>query len=479
NPLFLKYIFDEGVIRGDFPRFVALAVAFIAAATAWRALNLHISLRTQRLKAEALSELVERLLGRFYAAPYGSVAGKPPATHASRLYDEPAAAVHATVDLGMDLVGASVNAVAAFAVILSVSPAATAGLVLVVPGLTLLARRFGARIRRTSEDEKEGEGRLRAVLVQAAGAHRSVNSFGLLGRVRARAADALNALLGHQSLLHRDGAVYGAASTVLTSYSETLVLIVCGYQMLRGEMTFGGFMAFINAFWIALGGVRSLAAKLPDISRTAALADRLEAFEAPGAPAAPTADGRVELDGVHFGYGGAEALAGLSLSIAPGERVLLSGANGCGKSTAANIAAGFLAPSKGSARTFPPARVSATVTPHGFIPGTLRENIAYDDMDEAGRRRAAAVLAELGLTEQLDRDPLEMSAGQRKKAEVAMGVLKDADLYIFDEPLANVDDAGKAPVMRLILEAARGKSLAVIMHGDPEFAPSFDRTVRL
>lgn len=479
NPLFLKYIFDEGVIRGDFPRFVGLAVGFIAAATAWRALNLHISLRTQRLKADALSELVDRLLGRFYAAPYGSVAGKPPAAHASRLYDEPAEAVHATVDLGLALVAASVNAAAAFAVILSVSPAATAGLVLVVPGLTYLARRFGGRIRRTSEDEKEEEGRLRAVFSQAAGAHRSVNAFGLLGPVKASASTALTALLGHQSRLHHDGAVYGAASTVLTSYSETLVLIVCGYQMLRGEMTFGGFMAFINAFWIALGGVRALAAKLPEVSRTAVLADRLEGFEAPAEPAAPPADGRVTLDGVHFGYGGAEVLSGLSLSVAPGERVLVSGANGRGKSTAANIAAGFLAPTKGSARTLPLGRVSACVTPHGFIPGTLRENLAYDGLDEGGRRRAAAVLAELGLTEHLDRDPLKMSAGQRKKAEVAMGVLKDADLYIFDEPLANVDDAGKAPVMRLIFEASRGKGLAVIMHGDPRFVRDFDRIVSL
>lgn len=481
NPLFLKFIFDEGVIRKDFGRFLSMTAAFIAAATLWRLLGLRLSLATQRLKNDVLADVMAGQLRRFYAMPYGRVLGGDPGYHASRVYDEPCAAVGGAVDLGLDLVSSAVNAVAAFAVIVSVSPSATVALGAVVPLLVLLAKRFGARIHAHTKEESEEEGALRGLLSRAAEAYRSVRLFGLHEKVEELAGRQAGRFLESQFRRTREGLVYGTASSVLSSYAETLVLVVCGYEMLKGAMTFGDFMCFMNAFWVAMGGMRSFISLVPDVARTAALLDRLEEVgaSAEAGRVEPAADGVLRFEDVGFSYQDKPVLAGLRLEVGRGEAVLLSGVNGCGKSTAANLAAGFLEPSGGRVATFPQERISACVSPHGFIPGTVRDNLGYDALDAAGRRRADGLLEGFGLGGLLDRDPAGMSAGQRKKVEVAMGLLKEADLYIFDEPLANVDEESKEGLVRSIFEATKGKSLVVVMHGDDRLKARFDRTVVL
>jgi ATP-binding cassette subfamily B protein len=60
-----------------------------------------------------------------------------------------------------------------------------------------------------------------------------------------------------------------------------------------------------------------------------------------------------------------------------------------------------------------------------------------------------------------------------------MGLLKPADLYIFDEPLAGIDVESKEVVMRTIFRETRGKTLFVIMHGDEQYQRHFDKVVYL
>jgi ABC-type transport system involved in cytochrome bd biosynthesis fused ATPase/permease subunit len=60
-----------------------------------------------------------------------------------------------------------------------------------------------------------------------------------------------------------------------------------------------------------------------------------------------------------------------------------------------------------------------------------------------------------------------------------MGLLKESDIYIFDEPLAGIDIDSKNSVMNEIFDRTEDKVLIVIMHGDEQFHKSFDRIVNL
>jgi ATP-binding cassette subfamily B protein len=228
-----------------------------------------------------------------------------------------------------------------------------------------------------------------------------------------------------------------------------------------------------------MGGVRGLINKVPEISRTEAVLDRMAEFFRPAPAPARAGSGGISFDDVDFGYDGKKVLSGLSFSIAPGRRMLVSGGNGCGKSTLAGLVYGFLDPDSGKVSSFAPAAISACISPHGFIPGTLGDNLGYDGLDEERRRYADRLLADLGMASLLDKDPESMSAGQKKKAEVIMGLLKEAELYLFDEPLANVDVDGKGRIMEHIFERAKGRTLLVIMHGDEEYRARFDGELAL
>ena len=174
------------------------------------------------------------------------------------------------------------------------------------------------------------------------------------------------------------------------------------------------------------------------------------------------------------------ALAGVELSVDPGEVVLLRGANGAGKSTLLRLCAGLLAPSSGE----------ATVLGHDL--GTARGRRAvrqrvgllahatflYDDLTVADNVHfwarasgadpadADAAMARLGLDGRLaDVAAARLSAGQRRRTSLAAMVARRPELWLLDEPHAGLDAAGRDLVDELVGDARRaGVTVLVASH---------------
>jgi ATP-binding cassette subfamily B protein len=481
SPLFLKYVFDQGVIEKNFKLFMFASLGFMAAATFWRLLNMAVNLSLQRLKYEIIRNTTTRLLEKYYRLPYELISRQGSAYYASRIYDEPLRACVAALDLALDVGKSLVAFVSALFLVAVLSPKATAMLLLTVPLLLYLGKQFGSEIERKSCEEKEHEGCLRDFLVKAAEAHRVVNMFVLRNRVAAGFRVHLLNYVNRSYERFRGVNVHNTFGSILISYGEMLVTVVCGYEILCGRMTFGSFMAFMNAFWIAVVALRTLMEKRAEFSQVSALLQRLMEFESFGESMQPviSADGRIELENASIKFGNNVVFSDLNLSISRGEKVLLVGENGSGKSTVLNVIAGFLQPCKGVARTLGMDQVSACIAPHQFIPGTVRDNLYRDGCDPSASAYMQLIVDELDLSSSMDDDPDKLSAGQKKRLEIAMGLLKEADLYLFDEPLANIDENGKAKIMRLIFRRAASKSLLVVMHGDSEFQQRFDRVINI
>ncbi len=70
-----------------------------------------------------------------------------------------------------------------------------------------------------------------------------------------------------------------------------------------------------------------------------------------------------------------------------------------------------------------------------------------------------------------------LSAGQKQKPAIALALSQAAELYVFDEPLTNVDAASMDLVMEKIMEVTRGKTVVTIMHGGEKYHHLFDRVV--
>ncbi|PFG18671.1 ABC transporter ATP-binding protein [Serinibacter salmoneus] len=155
-----------------------------------------------------------------------------------------------------------------------------------------------------------------------------------------------------------------------------------------------------------------------------------------------------------------EAVKGIDLSVTDGELVAILGPNGAGKSTTLRMLTGLLAPTAGSATVAgydvatQPDKVRATIgyvgqgnsAGHYFRVGDELASQAqfYGIPGAEGRRRASDLLAALDLTGLEKRTVNTLSGGQRRRLDVAMGLLNRPPLLFLDEPSTGMDPASRA-----------------------------------
>jgi len=169
----------------------------------------------------------------------------------------------------------------------------------------------------------------------------------------------------------------------------------------------------------------------------------------------------LRFEGVSFRYGeGAPLFAGLDLALHQGERLALSGSNGAGKTTLLKLMEGALSPTSGS-----------VWRPRGLSVSTLPQTGAH----LRGSPRALALERGLDLTlfltllrkfdlprEAFDQEAGSLSLGQRKKLMLSLSLAQPAHLYLWDEPLNDIDPESREQVEELL--AGASASLVFIEH---------------
>ncbi|MFL6247556.1 MAG: ABC transporter ATP-binding protein [Thermoanaerobaculia bacterium] len=162
----------------------------------------------------------------------------------------------------------------------------------------------------------------------------------------------------------------------------------------------------------------------------------------------------VRLENVAKRYGSVSIIEGLDLDIRDREFMVLVGPSGCGKSTALRMIAGLEDLSDG--RIFIGDRLVNDLHPkdrdvamvfqsYALYPHmTVRENVAFGlkirKTPQAELERKVAEAAQtLGIDHLLDRKPKQLSGGQRQRVAVARAIVRDPSVFLFDEPLSNLD----------------------------------------
>jgi multiple sugar transport system ATP-binding protein len=196
----------------------------------------------------------------------------------------------------------------------------------------------------------------------------------------------------------------------------------------------------------------------------------------------------------HYPEAGAAALAGLDLTAADGELLVLVGPSGCGKSTALRLVAGLDTPDRGSVlldgqdmtRVPPQDRdVAMVFQGYALYPHlSARDNIAFPlKMRGVPRRERLTRVDEaagmLGIGGLLDRLPGELSGGERQRVAMGRAIVRKPRVFLFDEPLSNLDAALRAELRVEIAALVRrlGVTALYVTHDQTEAMTMADRIV--
>jgi ABC-type multidrug transport system ATPase subunit len=220
---------------------------------------------------------------------------------------------------------------------------------------------------------------------------------------------------------------------------------------------------------------KSLFNVFPEMSRLSGMVERIKEFDQTRYPPIQinTAD-FVQLSKVGFKFDEKTIFENIDFTTSDSKKILIVGPNGSGKSTLSHIISGLFTPSSGNVTTFPLSRISAVIYPFEFIPGSISDNFSFAN-SEIEDERFKRLCQKFNFDSYLDRDPAELSAGERKKLEIMIGLVKESDIYIFDEPLSGIDVSKKDDIMDEIFNNTEGKTLIVIMHGDEKYHSFFDK----
>ncbi len=200
----------------------------------------------------------------------------------------------------------------------------------------------------------------------------------------------------------------------------------------------------------------------------------------------------VSVRGLAQSYGSLQVLKSLDLDIADGEFIVLLGPSGCGKSTLLNCIAGLLEPTHGQVfikgrnvtweepkdRGIGMVFQSYALYPQMTVEKNLSFGLRVSGMDKAEVdqrvKRASEILQ---IEPLLQRKPSQLSGGQRQRVAIGRALVRDVDVFLFDEPLSNLDAKLRAELRVEIkrLHQRLGNTMIYVTHDQIEALTLADR----
>ena len=200
-----------------------------------------------------------------------------------------------------------------------------------------------------------------------------------------------------------------------------------------------------------------------------------------------------------FEGGRIRALEDVSLRLAPGEFVALTGASGCGKSTLLNLIGALDRPDAGSVAVggellerlgdpseYRAATVGFVFQFHNLMPTlSALENVQVPMMGRGisraeRERRARELLADVGLSDRVSSSPATLSGGERQRVAIARALANRPRLLVADEPTGSLDSATGAQIVALLQRLREQHQMTILLvTNDAELAELADRTLRM
>jgi ATP-binding cassette subfamily B protein len=281
----------------------------------------------------------------------------------------------------------------------------------------------------------------------------------------------------------------------LSNLSMAIVLFWGGNLTILQSISTGDFVAFMSYLGLLAWPMMALGWAVNMIQRGGASMDRLnrifevtpEIFDAPGVVHRGPPKGRIDIRGLTFsaGNGGNPLLKNIHLTVKEGEKMVMVGRTGSGKTIFCNLIARILESPKGylffdgvEIHDIPLEVLRKSI---GYVPqdtflfsDTIRENIAFGRMEATDTEiEEAARLAQIydevmdfpeGMNTVIGERGVTLSGGQRQRIAIARAILTDSPIFILDDGLSSVDIQTEERVLEGLEKFLRGRTSILVTH---------------
>lgn len=394
----------------------------------------------------------------------------------------------------LPLVSAGLTLVGMFAVMWRYDATMAFAAALVAPPLFLAIHRLSSRIHGHATASREAESALYSHAETAIGAVKLVQAYGRESATVEQFREGSERSLALNLKLYSAETVFMLIVDGVLALGTALLVWIGAERVLDGRLSIGGLTILLAYLKNTYTPVQSVAQNLRELVSARAGLDRVfqvldvapDVQDKPGARPLPRLRGEVCLEDVVYAYEpGRPVLNGVSLRIAPGQKLALVGRTGAGKSTLASLVLRFFDPQRGRVlldghdlRDVKLASLRAQVTLmlqepvlfHTSVIENLRFANPEADLDRlhavARQAEAESFILELaqGYDTVLGQDGMTLSGGQRQRLTLARALLRDAPIVILDEPTSALDVQTEALVWRNVEELLRGKTAIIIAH---------------
>lgn len=364
----------------------------------------------------------------------------------------------------------------------------------VIPPLYFMSRYFSGRVGELARRKREKESEVASLVQETLASKEVVQAFVREDQEKRRFAEEANESLRATLGSTRASKGFERAVQVTIAVGTAVVVYFGARRVLAGQITPGDLIVFTSYLRDLYKPVGELSEWIMDFTSALVSGDRIAEIleteisvtDAPDAIEAPPFRGAVVFEHVTFGYEpGQPVLQDLSFSVKPGQTVALIGSSGTGKSTVVNLLLRFYDPWEG--RIFIDGedirrykfkslreQISVVLQETLLFRRTIRENIAYgkpkarsEEIEGAAKAaQAHDFITRLprGYDTFLKERGANLSGGERQRIALARSILKDAPIFIFDEPVTGVDAEIEARLNATLNRLMKGKTSFIVAH---------------
>ncbi|MBV2156447.1 ABC transporter ATP-binding protein [Kitasatospora sp. SUK 42] len=389
----------------------------------------------------------------------------------------------------------------------------TVAALLAAPLFILATGLFGRRIRIRERQVQRRAGGVTALLEESLRNVVVARSYGQEHREVERVHREGLALLDAELASARVADLYQPFLSVLELLAALVVVGVGAYEVIHGNLSLGGLLAFAAFMAQLFEPVQQLSGLIPLAGAAGASGERVLELHDMTSPVREGDDardpgpvrGRVTFDGVRAAYpvvgggSGPPVLTDLAFDLSPGETLAVIGPSGSGKSTLAKLLVRFLDPEAGTISldghdtrglTLAALRQAVTLLPQQapLFHATIADNIAYGRPDAPradieGAARAAGAHGFVtalpdGYGTVIGADGFQLSGGQSQRIAIARAFLRDTPVLVLDEPTTGLDPRTVQQLIPPLRRLMSGRTTILITH-DPTLLPLADHVLTL